>query len=211
MDDSSNDLFARSGPQPVPMPDAEVRLWTGVDLGHPPAALLDALVEQTPWRQDRIRLFGKVHDQPRLTAWYGDPGTAYTYSGLTMEPLPWTPLLTSLRARVEALSRAAFNSVLLNFYRDNRDAMGMHADDEPELGERPVIASLSLGATRTLVFRHRTRTELAPVKIPLTTGSLLLMQGATQSHWKHGINRSARPCGPRINLTFRQVAPPDRR
>ena len=86
----------------------------------------------------------------------------------------------------------------------------MHADDEPELGERPLIASLSLGATRTLVFRHRTRTDLTPVKIPLTSGSLLLMQGATQSHWKHGINRSARPCGPRINLTFRRVVSPGR-
>jgi alkylated DNA repair dioxygenase AlkB len=140
-----------------------------------------------------------------LTAWYGDSTAAYTYSGLTLEPLPWTTLLASLRARVEALTEATFNSVLLNYYRDNRDAMGMHADDEPELGERPVIASLSLGATRTLVFRHKTRRDLAPVKIPLPSGSLLLMQGSTQSHWKHGINRSTRACGPRINLTFRRV------
>ena len=138
MDYPSDELFPRSDPQPVQMPDAEVLLWTAVDLGDEPTALRDALIEQTPWRQDRIKLFGKVHDQPRLTAWYGDPGTAYTYSGLTLEPLPWTPLLTSLRARVEALSQVTFNSVLLNYYRDNRDAMGMHADDEPELGERPV-------------------------------------------------------------------------
>ena len=208
MDYPSDELFPRSDPQPVQMPDAEVLLWTAVDLGDEPTALRDALIEQTPWRQDRIKLFGKVHDQPRLTAWYGDPGTAYTYSGLTLEPLPWTPLLTSLRARVEALSQVTFNSVLLNYYRDNRDAMGMHADDEPELGERPVIASLSLGATRTLVFRHRTRGNLAPVKLPLASGSLLLMRGTTQSHWKHGINRSARRCGPRINLTFRRVVAP---
>jgi alkylated DNA repair dioxygenase AlkB len=190
------------------MPDADVRFWSGIELESATTTALAVLIEQTPWRQDRIQLFGKVYDQPRLTAWYGDPTAAYTYSGLTLEPLPWTTLLASLRAQVEALTDATFNSVLLNYYRDNRDAMGMHADDEPELGQRPVIASLSLGATRTLVFRHKTRRDLAPVKIPLPTGSLLLMQGSTQSHWKHGINRSTRACGPRINLTFRRVISP---
>ena len=189
------------------MPDAEVTLWPEVDLPRPPSECLAALIADTPWRQDRITLFGKSHLQPRLAAWYGDPGSRYTYSGLTLEPLSWTPLLCDLKTVVEEISDAQFNSVLLNYYRDNRDAMGMHADDEVELGPEPAIASLSLGETRTLVFKHRFDKSIETFRLPLPSASLLVMRGRTQACWKHGINRSAKTCGPRVNLTFRMIRP----
>jgi alkylated DNA repair dioxygenase AlkB len=166
---------------------------------------LRELIEQIPWRAETINLFGKEYQQPRLAAWFGDPDARYTYSGLSLNPLPWTDLLSRLRARVEALAGAPFNSVLLNYYRDQRDSMGMHSDDEPELGSNPIIASVSLGEQRTFVMKHKFRKELKPVHLPLDHGSLLLMKGATQHHWKHGVNKVTHPCGPRVNLTFRRI------
>jgi alkylated DNA repair dioxygenase AlkB len=114
-------------------------------------------------------------------------------------------LLSTIKIQVETLCGPRFNSVLLNFYRDQRDGMGLHADDEPELGRNPVIASLSLGEQRAMTFKHRRDKRRASVKLPLPNGSLLLMQGQTQHHWKHGINKQTRACGPRINLTFRTI------
>jgi alkylated DNA repair dioxygenase AlkB len=192
-------------PTPLPLPDADLLLWPRCPLPDAPEALLARLAGETPWRSETVTLWGKTYPQPRLLAWYGDPGSRYRYSGRTLEPLPWTALLNALRECVEALSGSRFNSVLLNYYRNERDSMGMHADDEPELGPRPVIASLSLGEERALVFRHRTRRELPPARIPLPSGSLLLMRGDTQHHWKHGIDKLRRPCGPRLNLTFRLI------
>jgi alkylated DNA repair dioxygenase AlkB len=122
-----------------------------------------------------------------------------------MEASAWSEVLTELRVAIETFTGATFNSVLLNLYRDHRDSMGFHADDEPELGPCPTIASLSLGAERTLVFKHRTR-KLAPVRINLAAGSLLVMKGETQHNWFHGIHKLTAPCGPRINLTFRKIA-----
>jgi alkylated DNA repair dioxygenase AlkB len=176
-----------------------------VDLGVATDELLADLIQNTPWRQEQVTVWGKSHPQPRLIAWYGDAALRYSYSGITLTALPWTPALQALRRQLEAHSGAAFNSVLLNYYRDQRDSMGLHADDEPELGSQPVIASLSLGATRTLVFKHRRAPAVADVRLPLTSGSLLLMRGATQACWKHGINKQTRGCGPRVNLTFRRV------
>jgi alkylated DNA repair dioxygenase AlkB len=187
------------------MVDADLSMLPAPAWRMAPHALMHALSTQTPWRQDRIVVWGQSHLQPRLSAWYGDADSQYTYSGLAMTPTPWTPLLADLKAQVEDLCQARFNSVLLNLYRDQRDSMGMHSDDEPELGAQPVIASLSLGETRTLVFKHRHRSDLAPVRLPLNDGSLLLMQGATQAHWKHGIAKQTRPLGPRLNLTFRWI------
>jgi alkylated DNA repair dioxygenase AlkB len=163
------------------------------------------LIDNTPWRSEEIKLFGKRYLQPRLTAWFGDPGCTYRYSGLEMSLLDWNPTLLGLRRRVESLCGSSFNSVLLNYYRDGNDSMGMHSDDESELGPQPVIASLSLGATRTLQFRHKTRRELAPFKLPLASGSLLVMRGATQANWKHGVAKQPRVTGPRVNLTFRRI------
>ena len=202
----TGDLFEDGEPRLLHIPDAELRYWPRIDLGSPVDRVLQALIDQTPWRTEVITLWGQQHRQPRLSAWFGDPGAHYTYSGLALDPLPWTDLLSDIRGRVEALAEASFNSVLMNYYRDHRDSMGMHSDDEPELGRNPVIASLSLGEQRTFVLKHKLRKDLKPVGVVLESGSLLLMQGATQHHWKHGINKLSRPCGPRLNLTFRYVS-----
>jgi alkylated DNA repair dioxygenase AlkB len=174
----------------------------------PPAEsdrLLQALVQTTPWRQDKIRLFGQEYDQPRLTAWYGDPGKTYTYSGLRLEPLPWTRLLLEIKHRVEREAQVAFNSVLLNYYRHGQDSMGWHSDDEPELGKNPVIASLSFGGSRRFSLRHKFRKEVARVSLELGHGSLLLMAGPTQHFWKHQVAKTAKVVEPRLNLTFRVI------
>lgn len=187
----------------IPLAGASLLLYRQILPGNA-KALLQQLLAETGWRQEQITLFGKRHWQPRLSAWYGDPQAHYRYSGLDNNPQPWTEELLQLRSLVQATCGHTFNSVLLNYYRDGNDAMGMHSDDEPELGPEPVIASLSLGATRRMRFVHRQRLH-EPLALDLESGSLLLMSGATQRNWKHGINRTRRPCGPRINLTFRQV------
>jgi len=162
-------------------------------------ALLAILRDTIPWHQEgsRGRLF------PRLVAWCADPGVVYTYSGITHESSPWTPELLAIRERIEQVTKARFNSVLLNYYRDGRDSMGYHADDEPELGENPVIASISLGAARRFVLKHNRTGEKH--EIVLEHGSLLVMGGTCQHFWKHSIPKTAKPVGPRINLTFRQI------
>lgn len=190
----------------LPMPGAEVTYYPSIPLSAPPEFLLKELVATTPWRAEDIVVWGKKYAQPRLIAWFGSPGQSYTYSGISMEPLPWTPLLLRLREAVmQAAGGPEFNSVLLNYYRDHRDSMGFHSDDEPELGPRPVIASLSLGEERVLVFKHRSDAALRPVRVPLGSGSLLMMAGDTQRNWRHGIEKLSRPCGARVNLTFRVI------
>ena len=193
--------------QPLVLPDADVALDPDFLSPERAAAYLRELETTIAWRQEPIRLFGREVMQPRLTAWYGDPGTRYGYSGLRLAPLPWTPALLDLRARVETAAAARFNCVLLNRYRHGQDSMGWHADDEPELGAAPVIASLSLGATRRFRLRPRDaqRPPHAPVTLALTSGSLLLMRGPTQQYWQHAVPKTARPTAPRLNLTFRWV------
>jgi alkylated DNA repair dioxygenase AlkB len=141
---------------------------------------------------------------PRLVAWHGDPGAVYTYSGTAHEPRPWTDDLRSVRERLQRLTGHRYNSVLLNLYRDGRDGMGWHADDEPELGPAPAIASLSLGATRRFRLRHRGQRELG-CAVDLAHGDLLLMAGGTQSAYLHALPKTARLVGERINLTWRWV------
>lgn len=167
-------------------------------------ALFAALRHAIPWEVHRIRLFGRDVDSPRLSCWIGDPGTGYTYSGAHFEPNPWPVALRAIRARLAGELRIDFNSVLANLYRDGRDSMGWHSDDEPELGAQPVIASLSLGATRRFVLKHRSDPS-RKVALDLPHGSLLLMRGATQANYRHALPRTAKPVGPRINLTFRQI------
>jgi alkylated DNA repair dioxygenase AlkB len=186
---------------PMPIEDGELAMLAHMPLPGGTAQVLARLVQETPWRADTIVVYGKRYLQPRLTAWYGEAG--YRYSGLTLAPVPMTPLLAELRARVEALTGQRYNSVLLNYYRDGADSMGMHSDDEPELGPAPAIASLSLGATRTFILRHKTSKRT--VKLDLPDGSLLLMAGALQTHWLHGINKTTKPLGLRLNLTFRYI------
>ncbi len=187
----------------LPLADAELVFYKQV-LGDEGITLLQHLIRDIAWRQEHITLFGKRHPQPRLSAWYGDPEASYRYSGLDNTPGAWTDDLQYLRQRVQQTSGYRFNSVLLNYYRDGNDAMGQHSDDEPELGTEPVIASLSLGATRRMRFTHRQR-RFEPLALDLEHGSLLLMAGATQRNWKHGISRTKRHCGPRVNLTFRRI------
>lgn len=189
----------------IEMPEADVWYMPSIPLPTSDDVLLQRLIAEVPWREEHIVLWGKRCRQPRLIAWYGDADSVYTYSGTTHMPLPWTALLSSLKQAVERVAAAQFNSVLLNYYRNERDSMGMHSDDEPELGRNPVIASLSLGTERELVFRHKKRKDLAPIRLALASGSLLLMKGETQHHWKHGIEKQRSACGPRVNLTFRRI------
>jgi alkylated DNA repair dioxygenase AlkB len=202
-------MLAKTRPtlSPLPLQDAELLFCDCVDLGCAPDLLMQQLIAECQWRQETVTLFGKTHPQPRLIAWYGDKGADYTYSGTRHAPLDWTPELLRLRNAVETFTGSRYNSVLLNLYRDENDAMGLHADDEPELGAEPVIASLSLGEQRTLFFRHRHRRDIETFNLPLPPASLLVMRGPTQQNWKHGIRKRRRPLGPRLNLTFRWICP----
>jgi alkylated DNA repair dioxygenase AlkB len=191
--------------------DADVSLLRSLDLGLPHDVVLKRLVEETPWRSETIRMWGRQYVSPRLVAWYGDEGTTYLYSGIQHHPIPWTPLLADLRRRVEEATDARFDSVLVNYYRGERDSVAMHSDDEKELGPEPVIASLSVGETRTFVMRHKTDRSQKTRKLVLESGSLLLMQGSTQRCWQHGVPKETHPCGPRVNLTFRQRLTESRR
>ena len=199
------DLFDIPGTLlPIPIDDGDLALLAQLPLPLPltNADVFTRLLNETPWREESVVVYGKRHLQPRLSAWYGD--ASYTYSGLRLEPLPWTELLLAIRTAVEAACDHRFNSVLLNRYRNERDSMGMHSDDEAELGFDPVIASLSYGATRSFILRHKR--DKRTVRLPLEDGSLLLMSGQLQRHWLHGINKSTRPLGERLNLTFRYIA-----
>jgi alkylated DNA repair dioxygenase AlkB len=160
------------------------------------------LLKETNWQQDDIKIFGKVYPQPRLTALYGEEGKSYSYSGITMHPDPFTPLLKEIKQAVERISGTTFTTVLLNLYRDGNDSNGWHSDDEKELGINPVIASLSLGVKRKFHLRHR-KDKTLRYSIDLEHGSLLLMKGETQHHWHHQLPKSKRIQNPRINLTFR--------
>jgi alkylated DNA repair dioxygenase AlkB len=190
----------------IPMIDADVYYLGDLALGRERDEVLQRLIANTEWRQHTIVVWGKTYQQPRLVAWYGDIGSKYTYSGITLSPMPWTELLLDIKNRVESVTQESFNSVLLNYYRDNRDSMGFHSDDEPELGENPVIASVSLGEERTLVLKHKMDKLAKPLRLRLASGSLLLMKGDTQRCWKHGIAKETRRCGARVNLTFRHIA-----
>ena len=191
-------------------PDPDVLL----ERGWLPVAVADhlyaALLQELPWAVHRIRMFGRWVDSPRLSCWLGDPGTDYAYSGGTFEPLPWPPILAQLRERLAIALGVPFNSVLANLYRNGRDAMGWHSDDEPELGPRPVIASVSLGGVRRFALKHRRDAALKGV-LELPHGSLLVMSGDTQRLYRHALPRTSRVVAPRINLTFRQVDPARRR
>ena len=187
---------------PIPIRDGELAWLTQLALPWPNEVVLARLIAETAWRAETVIVYGKRHLQPRLSAWHGDK--AYRYSGLSLAPLPFTPLLDTIRQAAEKATGRRYNSVLLNYYRNGRDSMGMHSDDEPELGPEPAIASVSFGATRSFILRHKTSGE--SLKLPLTDGSLLFMAGATQANWVHGINKTEKPIGVRINLTFRNIA-----
>ncbi|MBA4167869.1 MAG: alpha-ketoglutarate-dependent dioxygenase AlkB [Chitinophagaceae bacterium] len=164
----------------------------------------NSLCDEIKWKQEPIKLFGKEIMQPRLTAWYGDPGKPYTYSGTTMQPMEWTKDLLEIKLAVEKLSHVHFTSALLNLYRDGKDSMGWHRDNEKMLGPAPVIASASFGGERTFQFRNYTDKSIAR-SIDLQPGSILIMRGATQQHWEHRIPKTTRISNTRINITFRII------
>jgi alkylated DNA repair dioxygenase AlkB len=204
----SDDLFGNVEKlERLQIEDADISFARHLPLPESDDVLLRKLIDETPWRSEEITVWGKTHQQPRLIAWYGDEGQGYSYSGINLEPLPWTRTLLIIRDVVQRLSNERFNSVLLNYYRDHRDRMGFHSDDERELGPTPTIVSVSLGATRTFVLKHKSRIGTKPVRIELPGGSVLIMKGQTQKNWKHGIDKQAKPCGPRVNLTFRRIYP----
>lgn len=170
--------------------------------------LLEELLASVSWQERRIRVYGREVLSPRLTAWYGDPGAHYSYSGLSLDPLPWISPLLELRGRIERCVGSAFNAVLANQYRDGSDSMGWHSDAEPELGDDPVIASISMGAARRFLLRSRAPGVEASLDLALSHGSLLLMGGATQRLFRHSVPKTRRPVGVRVNLSFRRILSP---
>ena len=191
--------------QILPLPEADVRLWPHWLATAEAAALCGTLMETLDWQQPTLKIAGREHKIPRLQAWYGDAGAIYTYSGRTFQPCAWTAALAQLKQRLEQACGCRFNSMLANWYRTGADSMGLHADNEPELGPEPTIASLSLGATRRFIFKPAGGGNA--VGLDLANGDLLLMAGSTQRHWRHGINKTKQAVGARINLTFRWVQP----
>lgn len=168
--------------------------------------LLQHLMRDLQWEKGQIRLFGKWVDIPRQHAWYGDKQASYAWSGQRAEPLRWESHLQSLREQLQDHTNSRFNGVLANLYRDGQDCMHWHADDEKELGQKPLIAAISLGAERRFALRHKQR-EYPTHRLQLAHGSLLLMGGDCQQHWQHNLPRSARVQQPRISLTFRWIEP----
>ncbi|HYX17133.1 MAG TPA: alpha-ketoglutarate-dependent dioxygenase AlkB, partial [Nostoc sp.] len=188
----------------LPMQNAEVIYYQNFFDGKESNQLFVELYETTSWNQEYTILFGKQVKLPRLTAWYGDTGKSYSYSKIKMQPFLWTPVLINIKSKIESFSKIKFNSVLLNLYRDGKDSVAWHSDDEPELGENPIIASVSFGANRRFMFRHKIQKELN-YEIQLTHGSLLMMKGTTQHFWQHQIPKTNKVTQSRINLTFRQI------
>lgn len=169
-------------------------------------SMFHAINQETIWRDETIMMFGKPVMQPRRTALYGDDGLTYRYSGRTMRPMPWTPTLLLLKRIAEHYANEQFTTVLLNLYRNGQDSMGWHRDNERELGPEPVIASISLGATRMFQCKHRTD-PTQRLSLPLHHASVLVMKGAMQEHWYHQVPKERGVTEPRINLTFRRIAP----
>ncbi len=166
--------------------------------------LFQQLLTETDWKQDDIKVFGKIHPQPRLTALYGEKGKTYGYSGITMSPIEFTPLLYRIKQRIETELNTNFTTVLLNLYRDGKDSNGWHSDNEKELGDNPVIASVTFGAKRRFQLKHK-RKKNQKYQLVLNHGSLLVMQGVTQHNWNHQIPKTKKEIAPRINLTFRII------
>ncbi|TNF30500.1 MAG: alpha-ketoglutarate-dependent dioxygenase AlkB [Deltaproteobacteria bacterium] len=169
-----------------------------------PTSVFKELQEELLWRQDKITLYGKTHDVPRLQAWYADPGLTYTYSHIQLSPLPWYPLLIELKKQIEKHTNESFNSVLCNYYRTGNDYVAWHADDEKELGIQPTIASLSLGGARKFVLREKKK-KTNKIELNLGSGDLLLMSGRTQEIFEHQIVKTKKEVEGRINLTFRRI------
>ncbi len=204
---SETEFFSTGKPHKViyTLQDADLVLIENFFSKEESDRLYFQLMKNVSWMETKITVYGKEHDTPRLTAWYGDMGADYTYSGLKMNPFPWTKDLIFIKEKVNDEAGVNFNSVLLNLYRTGKDSVGWHRDDEKEFGINPVIASVSFGETRPFHLRHKFKKEAEKVIIPLMHGSLLIMKGKTQHFWEHQIPKTARDISPRINLTFRII------
>lgn len=185
-----------------------VSSWLDKQRAH---AIYQTLKQKLPWDHPDIFIAGQYRKIPRLQYWVGDKEAAYTYSGVRFLPQPWTPLLSEIKDRLQSFLNVRFNSVLANYYRHGQDSMGWHSDNEPELGEQPVIASISLGAERLFKLRSVKANpflqddKLKPLKFSLRSGDLLVMSGDTQRYWQHSVPKTAKFCGGRVNLTFRYI------
>jgi alkylated DNA repair dioxygenase AlkB len=200
------DLFNQTEePNPrIQLPDAELLYFPSFFDNTESDKLFDTLIRTIQWKQDTISMYGKEIALPRLSAWYGDDSKPYTYSGITLYPLPWTDELLSIKQRIETVAGVSFSSVLLNRYRNGQDYVGWHTDAEKELGQNPVIGSVNFGATRKFQLR-RIDNHKEKFEVELQHGTYLVMQGATQHYWQHQVPKTARPIGERLNLTFRVI------
>ncbi|MEM0933943.1 MAG: alpha-ketoglutarate-dependent dioxygenase AlkB [Bacteroidota bacterium] len=186
------------------LPDSDIWYYPSFLAKQEADRYFHLLKNKTPWRQDNIKLFGKVYAQPRLTALYANNDKSYSYSNITMYPQRFNEELLSLKKRIDTEANIEFTTCLLNLYRDGKDSNGWHSDDEKELGQNPVIASVTLGTERFFHLRHKSNKALKH-KILLEHGSLLLMKGQTQHFWQHQIAKTSKKIGERINLTFRVI------
>lgn len=198
------DSLFQSEPIDLNLADAEITYYPHFFDKKEADVIFAELTNEIPWQLDDIRVFGKIHPQPRLTALFGNEGKPYSYSNIKMQPHTWNPILQKIKSRVESVSDTNFTTVLLNQYRDGKDSNGWHADNEKELGTNPIIASISFGAERVFQLKHNSISGLKQ-NILLEHGSLLLMKGTTQHFWKHQIPKTSKPIGSRINLTFRVI------
>lgn len=187
----------------IDLPDAEIDYVPQFINDADGWSLFERVLQESEWRQERITIFGKSHLTPRLSCWMGDEGLDYTYSDITMTPVPWSDTVRRIKHQLESQTDEHFNSVLINYYRDGQDSNGWHSDDEPELGTYPIIASLSLGDSRDFKLRHKTNKNLSHT-LSLEHGSLLMMRGSTQQSWQHQIPKRAK-ANARLNLTFRTI------
>jgi alkylated DNA repair dioxygenase AlkB len=187
------------------IPDGEVIMYRNFFSKAESDRMFQELRRSIKWRQDKMKLYGKEFDLPRLTAWYGDDGKSYKFSGIPMNPDPWTSTLILIKKSIEEVEEVKFNSVLLNLYRTGKDGISWHSDDESELGKNPIIASVSFGESRRFQLKHKLNKSLAKLETNLTHGSLLIMKGSTQHFWQHQIPKTAKLLKERINLTFRII------
>lgn len=168
-------------------------------------SLLQQLSAEIDWLEEQLVVYGRRVTVPRLMSWHGDPGMHYRYARIDHPPSPWTETLLRIREDLQNCCHSSFNSVMANLYRNGRDSMGRHADNEAELGAEPVIASISLGASRLLRFRHNHNGQT--LDIELGHGDMLLMSGTLQQHWQHELPKTGRSKSARINLTYRKIFP----
>jgi len=197
-------LFESNKPVTIPLKDGSI-LYDPYFFNNKEANdYFEILRNDIKWQQDDIKIFGKIYAQPRLTALYANNEKPYRYSNITMYPKKFSTILLLIKSQVEKYTNLDFTSCLLNLYRDGQDSNGWHADNEKELGENPIIASISFGAERFFQMKHR-YDKSQKLKIKLENGSLLLMKGETQHHWLHQIPKTKKMVGERINLTFRTI------